>query len=97
PVPLPTPLRRAQLRAGRPPRCGQGDVGLTGAVSPLALQTSALFQNKAQSHSQSHFMKSILLSAVALSLAVSVLAEDKPPQLKDLKDKASYSIGLNFG
>jgi FKBP-type peptidyl-prolyl cis-trans isomerase FklB len=42
-------------------------------------------------------MKSILLSAVALSLAVSVLAEDKPPQLKDLKDKASYSIGLNFG
>src|SRR5437016_8430773 len=42
-------------------------------------------------------MKSILLSAVALSFAVSVLAEEKPPQLKDLKDKASYSIGLNVG
>ncbi len=42
-------------------------------------------------------MKSILFSAVALSLAVSVLAEDKPPQLKDLKDKASYAIGLNVG
>ena len=42
-------------------------------------------------------MKSILLSAVALFLAVSVFAEEKPPQLKDLKDKASYSIGLNFG
>lgn len=45
-------------------------------------------------------MKPIVLSAVALSLAVSVLAEEKPPQLKDLKDlkdKASYSLGLNFG
>jgi len=61
------------------------------------LQLSALFQIKAQSHSQSHFMKSIVLSAVALSFAVSVFAEEKPPQLKDLKDKASYSIGLNFG
>jgi FKBP-type peptidyl-prolyl cis-trans isomerase FklB len=70
---------------------------LTSAVSPLALQLSALFQIKAQPHSQSQFMKSILFSAVALFLAVSVFAEEKPPQLKDLKDKASYSIGLNFG
>jgi FKBP-type peptidyl-prolyl cis-trans isomerase FklB len=42
-------------------------------------------------------MKSIVLSVVALCFAISVFAEDKPPQLKDLKDKASYSIGLNFG
>jgi FKBP-type peptidyl-prolyl cis-trans isomerase FklB len=42
-------------------------------------------------------MKSIVLSVVALCFAVSIFAEDKPPQLKDLKDKASYSIGLNFG
>jgi len=42
-------------------------------------------------------MKSIVLSAGALFLAVSVFAEEKPPQLKDLKDKASYAIGLNFG
>jgi len=42
-------------------------------------------------------MKSILLSAVALLLAVSIFAEEKPPQLKDLKDKASYAIGLNVG
>ena len=34
---------------------------------------------------------------IALAFAVSALAEDKPPQLKDLKDKASYSIGLNVG
>jgi FKBP-type peptidyl-prolyl cis-trans isomerase len=70
---------------------------LTSAVSPLALQTSALFQIKAQSHSQLHFMKSIVLSAGALLLAVSVFAEEKPPQLKELKDKASYAIGLNVG
>ena len=42
-------------------------------------------------------MKSIVLTVVALCFAVSIFAEDKPPQLKDLKDKASYSIGLNFG
>src|SRR5947208_16982249 len=42
-------------------------------------------------------MKSIVLSAGALLLAVSVFAEEKPPQLKDLKDKASYAIGLNVG
>lgn len=42
-------------------------------------------------------MKFILFSAVALFLAVSVLAEEKPPQLKDLNDKASYAIGLNIG
>src|ERR1700730_6090813 len=42
-------------------------------------------------------MKAIVITALALSLAVAVFAEDKPPQLKDLKDKASYSIGLNFG
>jgi len=42
-------------------------------------------------------MKAIVITAVALSFAVTVFAEDKPPQLKDLKDKASYSIGLNFG
>jgi FKBP-type peptidyl-prolyl cis-trans isomerase FklB len=42
-------------------------------------------------------MKSIVLTVVALCFAVSLFAEDKSPQLKDLKDKASYSIGLNFG
>src|SRR3989440_13029442 len=42
-------------------------------------------------------MKSILISAVALFLRARVLAKEKPPQLKDLKDKASYAIGLNVG
>jgi len=42
-------------------------------------------------------MKSIVLSVGALFLVVSLFAEEKPPQLKDLKDKASYAIGLNVG
>src|SRR5205085_11541434 len=43
-------------------------------------------------------MKFTRLSIVAvLTFAISALAEDKPPQLKDLKDKASYAIGLNVG
>ena len=42
-------------------------------------------------------MKSIVLSAGALLLAVTIFAEEKPPQLKDLKEKASYAIGLNVG
>ena len=42
-------------------------------------------------------MKAIVIISVAFSFAVAAFAEDKPPQLKDLKDKASYSIGLNVG
>jgi FKBP-type peptidyl-prolyl cis-trans isomerase len=62
------------------------------------LQPSALFQIKAQPDSQPHFfMKVTLITALAASLALTTFAEDKPPQLKDLKDKASYAIGLNVG
>jgi FKBP-type peptidyl-prolyl cis-trans isomerase FklB len=42
-------------------------------------------------------MKTILVSVVALLATANIFAEEKPPQLKDLKDKASYSIGLNIG
>jgi len=42
-------------------------------------------------------MKTFVITAVALSFALAAFAEDKPPQLKDLKDRASYSIGLNVG
>jgi FKBP-type peptidyl-prolyl cis-trans isomerase FklB len=42
-------------------------------------------------------MKTILITAFAVVIAANVFAEDKPVQLKDLKDKASYSLGLNFG
>jgi FKBP-type peptidyl-prolyl cis-trans isomerase FklB len=60
------------------------------------LQLSALFQIKAQSHSNPNLMKLFTVFAACL-LASSVLAEDKPVQLKDLKDKVSYSIGVNIG
>jgi len=42
-------------------------------------------------------MKATVITVVAVSFAVTAFAEDKPPQLKDLKDKASYAIGLNVG
>ena len=42
-------------------------------------------------------MKVTFITVIALSNTFAALAEDKPPQLKDLKDKASYSIGLNVG
>jgi FKBP-type peptidyl-prolyl cis-trans isomerase FklB len=46
------------------------------------------------------FMKSLIIFCVgaAGALATSSFAQNQPaPQLKDLKDKASYSIGLNIG
>jgi FKBP-type peptidyl-prolyl cis-trans isomerase FklB len=42
-------------------------------------------------------MKVTIVTVIAFSFAVAAFAEDKPPQLKDLKDRASYSIGLNVG
>jgi FKBP-type peptidyl-prolyl cis-trans isomerase FklB len=42
-------------------------------------------------------MKSIILTALALSFAVTVFGEDKPAQFKDQKDKFSYAVGLNIG
>jgi FKBP-type peptidyl-prolyl cis-trans isomerase FklB len=42
-------------------------------------------------------MKVTTLTLLAALFALTSFAEDKPPQLKDLKDKASYAIGLNVG
>src|SRR5438128_4932569 len=42
-------------------------------------------------------MKYFAIIAIVLSFTLAVFGEEKPPQLKDTKDKASYSFGLNFG
>jgi len=42
-------------------------------------------------------MKHFMIIAAALSVALTVSGENKPSQLKDLKDKVSYSIGLDLG
>jgi len=42
-------------------------------------------------------MRRFLIFATALSLVFTVSGQEKPPQLKDTKDKASYSIGLDVG
>jgi FKBP-type peptidyl-prolyl cis-trans isomerase len=42
-------------------------------------------------------MKKFAVIALAFPLCISLFAQDKPVQLKDDKDKASYAIGLNIG
>ena len=42
-------------------------------------------------------MKLIAVATLFCFLATPIFAEEKPPQLKDVKDKASYSFGLNIG
>jgi FKBP-type peptidyl-prolyl cis-trans isomerase FklB len=42
-------------------------------------------------------MKRVAIILAAISIILPVWAEEKPPQLKDLKDKFSYSIGLDVG
>jgi FKBP-type peptidyl-prolyl cis-trans isomerase FklB len=42
-------------------------------------------------------MKIIITIIIACSLTLGAFAEEKPFELKDAKDKASYSIGLNIG
>jgi FKBP-type peptidyl-prolyl cis-trans isomerase FklB len=42
-------------------------------------------------------MKFVTVGMIAFALAGVAVAEEKSPQLKDLKDKVSYSFGLNVG
>jgi FKBP-type peptidyl-prolyl cis-trans isomerase len=42
-------------------------------------------------------MKIFTAAFIALAFAGSAFAEEKSPELKDLKDKVSYSFGLNIG
>src|ERR1700747_1388930 len=42
-------------------------------------------------------MKYLVVIAALLGLATPLFGEDKPYPLKDLKDKASYAIGIDVG
>src|SRR5438270_6845992 len=42
-------------------------------------------------------MKTFAVATLASLFTVAAFAQDKPVDLKDTKDKASYSIGLNIG
>src|SRR5437868_8404766 len=42
-------------------------------------------------------MKSFIFIVAACSVALPLFGQEKSPQLKDQKDKVSYSIGLNIG
>jgi FKBP-type peptidyl-prolyl cis-trans isomerase FklB len=61
------------------------------------VQLSALFPVKAQPHSNDNFMKHFTAIVLVFLLAGLAFGKDQTPQLKDTKDKASYSIGLNIG
>jgi FKBP-type peptidyl-prolyl cis-trans isomerase FklB len=61
------------------------------------VQLSALFPVKAQPDSNHYFMKHFATVTIVFSLAGWALCEEQPPQLKDTKDKASYTIGVNIG
>ena len=42
-------------------------------------------------------MKSSIIALVTVFVALPLFAQEKSTQLKDAKDKVSYSIGLNIG
>jgi len=44
-----------------------------------------------------HYMKKFIVIVSASLLALPLLGQEKSPQLKDQKDKVSYSIGMNIG
>jgi FKBP-type peptidyl-prolyl cis-trans isomerase FklB len=46
---------------------------------------------------KNHLMKPFILIVSASLLALPVFGQEKSPQLKDQKDKVSYSIGMNIG
>jgi FKBP-type peptidyl-prolyl cis-trans isomerase FklB len=68
-----------------------------GRLFSISVQLSALIPVKAQPHSNDILMKHFTAIVLVFSLAGWALGKDQPPQLKDMKDKASYSIGLNIG
>jgi FKBP-type peptidyl-prolyl cis-trans isomerase FklB len=61
------------------------------------VQLSAALYLKRNLLRNSTFMKYFVISIATFALAVPAFAQDKPVQLKDQKDKISYSLGLNVG
>ncbi len=74
-----------------------GPACLTRAVYPLACNSSRRQKTEAQPPVIIISMKRSIIALATVLLALPVLAQDKSTQLKDTKDKVSYSIGLNIG
>jgi FKBP-type peptidyl-prolyl cis-trans isomerase FklB len=71
-------------------------VFLTGGVYPLACHfLRRLTESKPRG--KYHLMKHLILIFSASLLALPLFGQEKSPQLKDQKDKVSYSIGMQIG
>jgi FKBP-type peptidyl-prolyl cis-trans isomerase FklB len=70
---------------------------LTAPVYPLACNLLGAPDLKRNQFLNSTLMKYFVPTFATLVLATAVFAQDKPFPLKDLKDKASYAIGIDIG
>jgi FKBP-type peptidyl-prolyl cis-trans isomerase FklB len=52
---------------------------------------------KTEPHGKLHIMKHLAFIFAAFTLVLPLFGQEKSPQLKDQKDKFSYSIGVNIG
>src|ERR1700730_8155778 len=87
--------RREERQETRQATTRNCSVFLTGDVYPLACNffCRRILNNKINN---STLMRPFIIIAATLSLVASSFGADQP-KLKDLKDKVSYSIGLNIG
>jgi len=76
---------------GKRQRCS-----LDGQHLSISVRVSAA-TNLVKTARKSHLMKRFILIASASLLALPLFGQEKSPQLKDQKDKVSYSIGMNIG
>ena len=76
---------------GRQKRCflDGRDLSISVRVSAANIQLTRRGKN--------HLMKRFILIITASLLALPLFGQEKSPQLKDQKDKVSYSIGMNIG
>lgn len=77
---------------GQPYFCFLDGTGLS-----ISVQPSCALDLKRNQFLNSTLMKYFVPTFATLVLATAVSAQDKPFPLKDLKDKASYAIGIDIG
>src|SRR5947208_346482 len=78
------------------PQFASDAVFLTGGVYPLACDFPRRLI-ESSSLGKYHLMKHLILIFSASLLALPLFGQEKSIQLKDQKDKVSYSIGMNIG
>jgi len=91
--------------------CGQSAIVAPIANKPLGMQKRCFLDGRDLSISvrvsapniqltrrgKNHLMKRFILIITASLLALPLFGQEKSPQLKNQKDKVSYSIGMNIG